>query len=201
MEIYPSILKQPLDIPIMALDKIDGSCIRAEWTRKNGFSKFGSRKRLLDETDPLLGEAIGLFKESHEDILSDIFRKARYERATAFLEFHGEHSFAGYHEDEPHKLTLFDLHVYKQGILPVGDFLKVMDDRVETPAILYFGKPNQDFLRSVKESTLEGMTFEGVVCKGEVKGKPKSFKVKSQAWLDRLKTKCAGDEALFRTLA
>lgn len=201
MEIYPTIPKQISDVQVFAFDKIDGSNIRAEWTRKNGFTKFGSRKRLLDASDPLLGEAIGIFKETHEEVLSRIFTQARYEKATAFLEFSGENSFAGYHEDEAHKLTLFDVHVYKKGLLLPQDFLKLVEDQVETPELLHFGKATAPFIESVKKSTLEGMTFEGVVCKGERKKLPVFFKVKSDAWLQRLKTKCGGNENLFQTLA
>lgn len=201
MEIYPTIPKQIFDTQIFAFDKLDGSCIRAEWTRKNGFSKFGSRKRLLDESDPILGEAIGIFKEHHEETLARLFTKARYEKATAFLEFFGENSFAGYHEDEDHKLVIFDVHVYKKGLLLPQDFLKLVEGHVETPDLLHFGKASAPFVESVKKSTLEAMTFEGVVCKGERKQRPVFFKVKSEAWLQRLKNKCAGNEKLFQTLA
>jgi hypothetical protein len=48
------------------------------------------------------------------------------------------------------------------------------------------------------------MTFEGVVCKGANDKKTKMpimFKIKSQAWLDKLKEHCKEDEALFNKLA
>jgi hypothetical protein len=48
------------------------------------------------------------------------------------------------------------------------------------------------------------MTFEGVVCKGAFDrktGRPLMFKVKSQAWLGRLRDFCKGDERLFEMLA
>ena len=201
MERYPSITKNLLDIPVYAFDKLDGSNIRAEFTRKSGFTKFGTRHRLLDESDEHFGEAVEIFRNTLEDDLSKLFTKHRFEKATAFMEFFGENSFAGYHEDEKHRLALFDIHVYKKGILPPGNFLRTVGDAVETPGVLYVGKTTVPFQTSVKESTLEAMTFEGVVCKGEVKEKPVMFKIKSQAWLDRLKNKCGDDEKLFTQLS
>lgn len=202
MEIYPSIDTRVIDAHIFAFDKIDGSNIRAEWSRKNGFTKFGSRRRLLDESDPLLGEAIGLFKETYDDTLNELFRKLRYQKATAFLEFAGKHSFAGFHEDEPHALTLFDVHVYKQGLLTPQEFLKEFGRKVPVPPVLYEGKANEQFIESVRKSTLEGMTFEGVVCKGGLNKhrQPNAFKIKSEAWLNKLKIKYGEGTSLFDRL-
>jgi hypothetical protein len=39
--------------PFVAFDKLDGSNIRAEWDRKKGWHRFGSRRRLLDASEPL----------------------------------------------------------------------------------------------------------------------------------------------------
>lgn len=57
MKEYPSIpaaadlLARPdayLGQPFVAFDKLDGSNIRAEWDRKKGWLRFGSRRRLLE---------------------------------------------------------------------------------------------------------------------------------------------------------
>lgn len=202
MEIYPTISKNILNTPIIAFDKLDGSNIRAEWTRKTGFSKFGTRRRLLGPDEEMLGEAIPLFMETYNDDLNKIFRKERFDKATVFFEFVGDNSFAGYHADEPHTVTLFDIHKYKQGMLTAKDFLKLVEGKVPTAPILYEGKANHDFIQSVHMSTLEGMTFEGVICKGGIdnRKRPTSFKVKSQAWLDKLKEKTGDDVALYERL-
>ncbi len=202
MELYPTINKIVLDKPITAYDKLDGSNIRAEWTRKNGFAKFGTRKRLLDSSDEMLGEAVGLFNDKYADVLAKVFHDNHWEKSTVFFEFYGANSFAGYHENEPHDVTLFDVHKYKQGFLIPRDFNELFS-RVETAPILYVGKPNAEFVESVRNSTLEGMTFEGVVCKGELdnRRRPITFKVKADAWLEKLKTKCGDDEAMFTKLA
>lgn len=46
------------------------------------------------------------------------------------------------------------------------------------------------------------MTFEGVICKGPYKspGLPWMFKIKSNAWYDKLKNKCSNDQKLFEKL-
>jgi hypothetical protein len=56
----------------------------------------------------------------------------------------------------------------------------------------------------VKQSTLKGMTFEGVVCKGandKATKMPIMFKIKSKAWLDKLREYCKGDNQLFEKLS
>lgn len=202
MEIYPTIGTIVSNEHIIAFDKLDGSNIRAEWTLKNGFSKFGTRRRLLDTSEEPLGEAISLIQSEYADSLDKIFRKERLQKVTAFFEFAGENSFAGLHEDEEHSVTLFDIHVYKKGLLPARDFLKMVEGKVRTAPILYEGKVNADFIQSVRDSTLEGMTFEGVICKGGLdnRKRPNNFKLKSTAWLDKLKTKCGDDVAMFEKL-
>lgn len=200
METYPTIPKQVTKAPIIAFDKIDGSNIRAEWTRKGGFSKFGTRRRLLDPSEPVLGEAIELFNAKYAADLERIFRKQRLEKVTAFFEFFGPSSFAGFHvEEERHDVVFFDLHVFKKGMMAPKEFLKLFEDKIELPSILYRGTPTHDFMESVKNSELEGMTFEGVVCKGgyDSRGRLVVFKVKSQAWLDALKNKFEDRPDLF----
>lgn len=203
MEQYPSIDREIRNIPIYAYDKLDGSNIRAEYSRKTGFYKFGSRNQLMDETHPHLGDAIPLFKEKYSDDLEQIFRKNKLEKATVFFEFFGPSSFAGQHNpDEEHDVVLFDCHVYKQGILPPKEFNKLFS-KVETAEILYTGNCNQLFVDEVRNGTLPGMTFEGVVCKGgfDARRRLQVFKVKNQAWLEKLKLKCGDNDKLFNKLA
>lgn len=202
MELYPSINTIVSSTPVIVFDKIDGSNIRAEWTRKNGFVKFGTRKRLLDPAEEPLGEAVQLIMDNYAEDLNTIFRKQRFERTTAFFEFFGENSFAGFHEKEEHKVVLFDLHVYKQGLLPAKEFLKLVEGKVETPAVLHQGKITESFVQQVKNSEIEGMTFEGVVCKGGLdnRRRPVNFKIKSYAWLDKLKKRYGHNQKLYEQL-
>lgn len=187
---------------VYVFDKLDGSNIRAEWTRKRGFWKFGTRTRLLDRGDRPLGEAIDLFMMEQANELGRRFKEERWEEATAFMEFWGKNSFAGTHEDEEHFVDLIDVSVHKRGLLLPKDYLELTEGLVRA-RLLYHGNANEPFVESVKNGTLEGMTFEGVVCKGPyvTPGMPLMFKVKNQAWFDKLGKFCEGNEEKFRQLS
>jgi len=76
-------------------------------------------------------------------------------------------------------------------------------DGLDTAKLLYKGRADEEFRHSVWHSTLEGMTYEGVIGKGpfsQKDGGPTMFKIKSNAWRDRLKEMCNGDEALYNRL-
>ena len=188
MKSYPSIDYQIITtIPIYAFDKLDGSNIRAEWSRKKGFWKFGTRRRLLDKTDPMLGDAPKLVKEKYEEDLSKIFYDNKWGRVLCFFEYWGENSFAGNHEeDEEQTVTLIDINPFKKGILPPAEFLKVAAG-LDMAKWLYRGRVNPTLLSEVRSGKLSNMTFEGVVCKG-VKGKQLvMFKIKSRAWIEEVR--------------
>lgn len=191
MKEYPSINKIIANENIIAFDKLDGSNIRAEWNRKNGFYKFGTRRRLLDANEPILGKAIELFNNKYADVLDKEFKKAQYNKVTVYFEFFGKNSFAGFHEeDDDFDVVLFDIFVEKKGFIPPNDFIKTYA-KYGIPNVLYEGKANNDFVRDVKNGILEDMTFEGVVCKGGVDkhGRVKMFKIKNNEWLSKLKDK------------
>ena len=203
MKEYPTIPGYIRNIPIYAFNKLDGSNIRAEWTRKNGFNKFGSRTELIDETHTFLGEAPALVRAKYEKELTDVFRKKRYEKVLCFFEFFGSNSFAGNHvADEPHEVVLFDVSVYKKGIMPPSVFLE-LTKTVEIPEVVYTGKCNNAFVEDVRNMRIPQVIFEGVVCKSnEMKGfgQPIMFKIKTLAWLEKLKDHCGNDKVLYYNL-
>ena len=199
---------------VYAFDKYDGSNIRAEWTKKNKFNKFGTRRQLIskavirkgeilqDGDRGLWGEAVRLVQEKYEKDLHDIFVKNRFMKVTCFFEFWGKNSFAGRHFDEKHDVTLIDVSIHKRGYLLPSGYLK-MFDKLDIAKLLYYGNANHLFVDEVRESRLNGMTYEGIVCKMpeyKTPGVPWMFKVKSFAWLDRLKKYCNGDEKRFKEL-
>lgn len=172
MKKYPTISKEIRSEQVYVFDKLDGSNIRVEWSRKRGFYKFGTRKRLMDENDSQFGKAVNLFTEKFSEPLEKVFRDQRQQKAMAFFEFHGPNSFAGFHEDEDeHTVTLLDVS-YQKGLLEPRDF-------------------NSELIEAVRNGTMEGMTFEGVVAKGKYErpGLPLMFKIKNQAWLDKVKAR------------
>lgn len=202
MKSYPSIQKRFARKEVYYFfDKLDGSNIRAEWSKKQGFYKFGSRTQLIDENHPLLGESVLLIKELEKEF-SAYAKKNKVDRFVAFFEFLGENSFAGSHEDEEHKVILIDVSEYKKGFMSPDDFLKTFENsNIEIPKLLYKGKPTEPFFESIKNGTLEGMTFEGVIGKRKIgKTAHDYFKIKNNAWLDKLKEKCGNNSALFNRL-
>lgn len=205
MKTYPTVARgwrtHPKDEQIYAFDKLDGTNIRAEWGRKKGkFWKFGTRQLLIDETHGDFGESIGLIRSKYEKDLHDIFIKERYDKVVCFFEFYGKNSFAGRHFDEPHTVTLFDVSPLK-GLLEPRPFLRTYGN-LDIPKLLYVGKPNHNFVEAVREGRLEGMTFEGVVCKGTyvAPGLPLLYKLKNKAWIARLREFCKDNESLFEQL-
>lgn len=201
MKHYPSITKEIRhDIDIYAFDKLDGSNIRAEWNAKRGFYKFGTRNNLIDETSEPFGISIPLIRTKYEEKLTKIFQAHKWSEVVCFFELHGPSSFAGQHNfTETLDVTLFDVNPFKKGILPPDQFIDLFGD-LDIPKVLYYGKVTTELFDLVKNSALNGMTFEGCVCKGYDNGKLVMFKIKSKAWLDKLKDYCNGDMFIFKKL-
>lgn len=204
MKDYPSIPGTwRTDIVVHAFDKLDGSNVRAEWNPKKGWYKFGSRTQLLASNSGYLNKAQALIVEKYGDDLARIFTAKKYLSAVAFFEFYGPSSIAGSHDpNENHAVTLIDVNPYRHGILPPTTFLDVFG-HLEIPRVLYEGRVDEEFVESVRASTLPGITLEGVVCKGKADRKtevPIMFKVKTRAWLSKLREFCKGDESLFERL-
>ena len=201
---YPSIAyATDSHLPIVAFDKLDGSNIRAEWTSKKGWHKFGTRNRLVDATDPIFGQAPGLIQAKYGEPLAERLRNAGFDKAMCFFELWGPSSFAGMHDlKEQLTVTLFDIAPFAQGILEPERFLKVCGD-LDHARVLYEGVVTPEFIESVRAGTLPGMTFEGVVCKAKNDKKtkmPVMFKQKSRAWLDKLDAYCGDNKQLRNAL-
>lgn len=195
MEQYPSLLgsaKAPLGKLCIAQYKYDGSNLRWEWSPKQGFHKYGTRRLLFDKTDPTFGEAIALFQDT---MAQDIVRRTKDwvrnpQRITAFTEFFGERSFAGSHEpDDVKELRLFDIYLFKKGMVPIKDFLKHYGDMPQAAEVVYEGNLNHEFIRSLKTgtfsctATLKRPLFEGVIAKGS----DFAVKIKTDDYFARLR--------------
>jgi hypothetical protein len=184
----------------IAFDKLDGSNFRAKWTQKRGFDTFGTRTQLIDETSEFWGEMVVVFKNTLQDKLDRILRKEfKNEREIiVFGEFFGERSYAGRHEDEPHKIVPFDIlvgHKNRKFIKP-RDFIKLLSNEIEIPKVVYEGNLNDDFIARVRAN--EFNSFEGVICKGtqsvgNAMGGIWMAKIKTQKYLDSLKNKFGDD--------
>lgn len=203
MKAYPSIShERRFDLYVYGFDKLDGSNIRAEWSKKKGFYKFGSRTQLIDANSGVLNEAPDLIRTKYEKDLAEVFLRERYEQAICFFEFHGPSSVAGTHFPEPHDVTLIDVNPYKRGILEPKAFLDLFG-HVDHARLVYQGVLTDEVLEHVRTKALDGITCEGVVFKSKHDKKtqmPIMFKVKTSEWYARLREFCKGDESLFEKL-
>lgn len=192
MKPYPSIASSQgqkfREFDAYVFDKLDGSNLRFEWTRKRGFDKFGTRTRLFDETDPDFGSALKVFHEEWIEPLCKRAYDARWNHLIVFMEFWGEKSFAGKHNpaDKKH-LTLFDACPDKKGIMGPKEFIKVFEN---LPIARFLGihKWTRGFVDRVRvgQSGIQGITFEGVVGKGGSGHELVMAKAKTQAWVDKV---------------
>ena len=191
MKEYPSIPRSTgtsfVEFDAAVFDKLDGSCLRFSWTPKAGWSKTGTRTRLLDATDPVFGPALPLFETSLAEPLARIARAQRWEQVTVFAEFWGPGSFAGVHVvGDPMHLTLFDVAPYKKGLLEPNQFRALFEEAVPTPAYLGRLRWTRGFVERVRAGQVEGITFEGVVGKAPGRQGLLMAKAKTQAWLDKV---------------
>jgi len=205
MKQYPSITKEiNKDVHIYAFPKFDGSNIRAEYNPKRGFYKFGSRTQLIDEKTMPFGRAITLINDKFSNDLSQVFKEMKCKEAVCFFEYFGPSSFAGNHNFEEDMIVkLIDVNLYNEGFIVPTKFIKHFGF-TDIAKPIYEGRVTDEFVESVKNSTLNGMPFEGVVCKGALDNKTKQpvmFKIKSNAWLSKLKVHCKGNQQLFDQLA
>ena len=146
-------------------------------------------------------DAVKLFKNHQADQLDRIFRSDKTYRnereIIVFGEFLGENSFAGHHENEPHKIVVFDIlvgHKNKYFVKP-RQFLE-FGSTVEIPKVVYEGNLNDEFITSVRRndfSLKEGVICKGCTTNGAYRGKIWMCKIKTQAYLDKLKCKFGKD--------
>lgn len=201
MKTYPTIQREYMKgTHIYAFDKYDGSNIRVEWSAKRGFYKFGTKTQLIDKDSPIFGEAVGLFNNKYSESLTEVFKKQRWQSVVCFAELYGKNSFAGNHLDEEHDVVLFDVSV-NDTILDPRDFIDCFE-HLHIPALVHRGTVGEELIKQIHNSQIEGITFEGVVCKCTSKNKesPRMFKIKTNAWIDKLKTYCNGNANLFARL-
>lgn len=188
---YPSISRDIIrGVPFYIFDKLDGSNVRAEWDAKKGFWKFGTRQRLMGPDDPIGKFAIPLI-QAQSDALSAIFKSMREREVVCFFEFWGPKSFAGLHDDsDVHQVHLIDVSIHRKGLMLPAAFVKTFEGKIPTAALLHRGNITKELVELVQTGTLDGMTFEGVVCKGAPLKNgypPHMIKIKNLAWIEKVK--------------
>lgn len=191
-----------------AFEKIDGTNLHWVGNGELGWYAFGTRRDRFDfdekgiadfnKAHPGLEEAPIIFERVYKDVVN--FSPSFSGEIVLFTEFWGKNSFAGNHiKSDVKTLTLFDC--MKNGImLSPKQFLDafvqychpdpIIDDEYDMPAILYSGKFTGQFVEDVRNGKYK--VNEGVVCKGEVNGQTYMCKIKTNAYMERLKTEFKG---------
>jgi len=124
------------------------------------------------------------------DFVPTHFPKKNYSlsEVVVFTEFFGEKSFAGQHEKDDHKdHYLIDIQVDGKLLSPEQMECDLHDFRWCMPRIMYRGKFTGDFVERVRKGHYK--VDEGVVCKGVVGGEVYMCKIKTDSYLESLKTK------------
>lgn len=183
-------------LPIFAFDKLDGSNLRFEWNKKRGFYKFGTKKMIIDENHPDFGDGVKTFLEKYSEPLNKLFKDDKKYRNVlsfvAFAEYYGANSAFGKHTPgEKKEVTIFDISLYKKGLLAPRDFIDDFE-KFGIPEVVYTGNLNKEFVQMVKENDFEPKLTEGVICKGVTSTKKGNdilyyCKIKTNDWFDRLR--------------
>lgn len=203
MKRYPKITEKVyFNENVYAFDKLDGNLIRAEWSRRKGFYKFGTSTKIIQADNLDLGLSVSLLLSKYGDSLSKIFQKDGYERVVSFFEYGSPSSRFGILKDPPFYVTLLDVWVIGEGIIHPKVFLDKFGG-LGIPKLVYNGVCDQNFVELVKSSTIVGVTHEGVVCKGRYfsPGRPLIFKIKTDKWLKDLREFSSGNDELYRLLS
>lgn len=180
----------------VAFEKYDGTNLHWVWDCELGWYAFGTRRDRFDldeggiegfgKSHPKLGEAAGLFLSTLAEVVTARVH-ATYTAAkevVAFTEFLGDASFAGMHkENDPKRLVLIDVSLDGR-MLPPEEFLDLLEG-LPVARVVYRGKLTGRFAEDVRCGRYS--VEEGVVCKGEVDGRVWMAKIKTDAYMEKLK--------------
>lgn len=199
MKEYPSIPKatQFKDFVGYTFDKMDGQNIRVEFSKKKGWTKFGSRHQLIDETSSQFKNVFPLFHETMSDALAKLAKDNKWDTVIYFMEYWGSESLGGIHGvSDKMQLTLFDIAPHKQGILGPKQFLNLTSKNYIYSAT-YLGNYNwtKGFIEKVYNGEISGVTLEGVVGKAGDGHSLIMAKAKTKKWLDLIKSRYTEQEA------
>jgi hypothetical protein len=167
-------------------DKLDGSNLRFEWSRRDGWFRWGSRHQVIEETHPILGGGFALFRERLAEPIERVAHTERWDALVAFAEFFGPGSLGGRHvADEPKRLALFDVAPYRRGLIGPARFLELFGT-LDVPACLGELTWNDELVARVRRGELPGVTFEGIVGKAGDGHSLVMAKAKTEAWVRRI---------------
>lgn len=179
----------------VAFEKLDGTNLFWEWHRAFGFTDFGTRSA----TYPLHLSGVAQFRANHpgleaapdlfdplgEALAAVLLAQPGWEHAVAYTEFVGPNSFAGMHKaGDAKSLVLFDLFLPGGGFVDPWRFVELFAG-LPTPEVIYRGRFTGKFTEDVRAGKYP--VAEGVVVKGGTGASVWMAKVKTTAYLQRLK--------------
>jgi hypothetical protein len=196
---YPKIpdsKNSPLE-KCIAFEKYDGTNLHWVWESELGWYAFGTRRDRFDLDErgiadfnaahPGLETAAELFIRDFAQPLAAIWRSNpdyHSPEITVFTEFFGDRSFAGMHQqDDPKRLVLFDVAT-QLGIVEPERFVRDFS-AVNIARVVYSGKLTGKFIEDIRTGKYD--VEEGVVCKGKNANGIWMVKVKTTAYMNRLK--------------
>lgn len=167
-------------------DKLDGTNIKVYWNKKRGWWKFGTKSTNFIDADSPYVESLELFWNNFSNELEKIIKKNfnNHNDIVFFFEFHGKNSFAGSHiPNENKELTLIDVY-FKDGWLHPKDFINIFTS-LPTPKLIKKCFFTEELINEIRN---DKKLKEGVVCKGFYNKKYWVCKVKTDDWINKVKS-------------
>lgn len=182
---------------VHVFDKLDGSNLRAEWTKKRGWFKFGSRTQLIDETSEQFPGAIEKLVAAGEQVRSLLRQKRAPQKIVIFGEWHGLHSFAGVHDpDDVMRFSVFDVCVDNRGWMDPKEFVRRFVGEMDTPEYLGTHNWTRGLVQGVRNGHWDDdVTFEGIVGKTLVGPRLHMGKAKTEQWIEKVQALYTPEEA------
>ncbi len=193
---YPKI-PDTLDCPLrqcIAFEKYDGTNLHFVWQRDFGWESYGTRRDRFD----WMFSGIGQFEQAHPELKGvaelwdpgrelDKYLAQKYPEAQeiiVFAEYFGPNSFAGSHQPKD-KMQFVIFDIQKDGeFLPPEKFIEDFK-QFNIARVAYQGKFTGQLFVDVRKGKYD--VKEGVVVKGIVNGQIYMAKIKTEAYLERLK--------------
>lgn len=208
--VYPKI-PSPTGCPLkqcIAFEKLDGTNIHLLFKRdtltKHGvwrFSQFGTRRDRFDNDEefetvhPNLYGVLGFDLYGLMDYEYVLSNKRRFDTAQEiilFTEFCGSQSFAGSHKSDDDK-SFYLIDVQVDGVmLPPEEFLEefaIFADRM--PKVIFKGKYTGQLVEDIRNGKYP--VKEGAVIKGVIGGQVHMTKVKTNTYMEKLKSEFKDD--------
>ncbi|MFK7765868.1 MAG: RNA ligase family protein [Mariniblastus sp.] len=182
----------------IAFDKYDGTNLHWVWDHDLGWHAFGTRRDRFDldsrgisefaQAHRGLGEAPAIFQNQFAAPLAAVIAANELLNASTeiiiFTEFLGKHSFAGRHKQgDPKRLVLIDVQIDTEFLTP-EIFISTFDS-LPIAQVIYRGRLDGKFATYVREGAYD--VAEGVVCKGGKTGAVWMVKIKTDAYMAKLK--------------